>query len=339
MIVKIALFCILLFPPSLVAKYKVLGIGSPRIDYIQTVDDELLEELAISKGGRKAYHTLAFEKIITKIGTEAKLFPGGSACTTMRGLAQLGIETAITGNLSKDAHGAHLLQVIETLGITSLCTHNNQLTPLVASLVTPDGEQTYCTAHDLGSELSPRDLHQKFFDDVEIVHVEGYRIPNNVYVETAMEMAKTAGAQITLDLCNAAICEKFRERILALINNYVDVLFINEKESHALTHLEIAKAYQFLKNYCDTIVIKGGKKGCWVGTQETISHFPALPAEKIDPTGAGALFTSGFIYGMLNHAPLDQCAYYGHLLGSTSIQYYGADIPEEKWALLREKMK
>ena len=341
MIMKIAFFCIFLLQPLVFAKYDVLGIGNPCIDYIQSVDDTVVQELAISKGGRKGYDSQSFSKVILQSLSNQPLniFTGGSACNTMKGLANLGISTAITGNLGLDEHGDQILNIIENLGIKPLCTRKSPTTSQVASLVTEDGARAFCTSLDADEALEPSDLKQSFFDGVSIVHVEGYRLENKTYIETAMEMAKRAGALITFDLCNATYSAKFRERIYGLLNKYVDVLFLDEQEAYALTHLDPKPAAEFLKNYCNIIVVKSGEKGCWVSDHGTVTHYPALRSHIKDATGSGALFSSGFIYGLLKNAPLCECAYYGHLLGSEVIKHYGAEIPTEKWCSLHEKMK
>lgn len=341
MIIKITLFCILLFQTSLLAKYEVLGIGNPCVDYIQLVDDSLLEQLAISKGGWKNYDSHSFEKVkeLTENYPSAKITSGGSACNTMKGLANLGISTAITGNLGCDKPGDLILNVVEKLGITSLCTQKSATTSQIASLVTTDGKRAFCIFNDAEKSINGSDLKSKFFDNVSIVHVDGHRITNHIYIETAMEMAHKAGALITFDSNNASNNAKFRERIYGILNNYVDVLFLNEKEAYALTHLNPEKACHFLNNYCDLAVIKVREEGCWIGNKGVVSHHPAIATHLIDPTGAGDLFASGFIYGLLKKAPISECARYGNLLGSAVLQHYGAEIPEEKWPSLCEKIK
>lgn len=77
-------------------------------------------------------------------------------------------------------------------------------------------------------------------------------------MESAMQVAASAGAEISLDLTtsNLAIIEAFRERIWAVIEKYTDVLVLSPKEAYALTHLPPDQAADFLKNLCPVVIIK-----------------------------------------------------------------------------------
>ncbi len=311
------------------------------MDYIQSVDETCLRRLAVSKGGWKECDLHTFTQALATDTTYKPplMISGGPACNTMKGLAALGIQTAITGNLGLDHMGDLVLDVIKKSGITPLCTRGNTVTAQIVSLVTSDGERAFCVYNESEKKITAKDLKKSYFEGVDIVHVEGYRLMNGSYVETAMEMAKEAGALITFDLCNPTYGEKYRDRIYGILNEYVDVLFLERDEAYALTHFDPEKACDFLKNYCDLTIIKVGAEGCWIGQKGEVSHYAAIPTEVVDSTGSGDLFASGFIYGLLNKAPLLQCVQLGLLLSSAVVQQYGAEIQEDKWPSLREKVK
>ncbi len=79
-----------------------------------------------------------------------------------------------------------------------------------------------------------------------------------IAMESAMQVADSAGAEILLDLTasNPAVIERFRERIWAILEKYTDILVISPKEAYALTHLPPEQAADFLKNFCPVIIIK-----------------------------------------------------------------------------------
>lgn len=310
------------------------------MDYIQVVDDSFLQRLALSKGGWMECDSQDFNQVLNQAEKfkPPLMMPGGSACNTMKGLAALGVPTAITGCVGNDSVGNMVLSTIEKLGITPLFKRCHRSTSQVASLVTPDGERTFCVFVETEKEISSKDLKPSFFQGVDIVHVEGYRLPNDIYVETAMKMAKDAGALVTFDLCNPVYAEKYRERIYGLLNEYVDILFLDRDEAYALTHFEPERACDFLKNYCNLAIVKVGSEGCWIGENGAVTHYPTTPKQMTDSTGAGDLFAAGFLYGILNHEPLANCVQYAHLLGGTVIENFGAEIPNEMWADLRQKI-
>ena len=80
-------------------------------------------------------------------------------------------------------------------------------------------------------------------------------LSNTLSIEKTLRVAQAAGTKISLDLSNAEITEKFRQRIWALLEN-TETLFINEESAYALTHLPLEEALSFLKNFCPTVVLQ-----------------------------------------------------------------------------------
>lgn len=103
------------------------------------------------------------------------------------------------------------------------------------------------------------------------VRLQGDALLNGVSMESAMQIASAAGAEISLDLtcANPEVTALFRERIWALLEKYTDILLINAEEAYALTHLPAGQAARFLNNFCPIVMIKEDETGCWVYDQDT----------------------------------------------------------------------
>ena len=73
------------------------------------------------------------------------------------------------------------------------------------------------------------------------------------------------------------------------------------------------------------------------GTSERVAceAFEEIVAK--DSTGAGDLFVSGFLYGLLRGAPLGECAELGCLAGAAATQSVGAEVSDEGWAWVRDR--
>lgn len=171
---------------------------------------------------------------------------------------------------------------------------------------------------------------------MELVHIEGYMLRNPNFIKKAFHLAKSAGAVLSFDLSHPDIVEKHRELLLELIPVYVDLLFANEEEAHALTHLPPKSACETLKEICSVAVVKIGEKGCWVGSDTTLFHAPAITVHAVDTTGAGDLFAAGFIHGYIGGRSLETCAFFGNLLASAVVQTFGAEIPTNEWIQLKK---
>ena len=61
----------------------------------------------------------------------------------------------------------------------------------------------------------------------------------------------------------------------------------------------------------------------------------ALSVNTIDTTGAGDLYTSGFLHGYLQGEPLRKCAWMGALISAQVVKQIGAEIPQAIWEEIR----
>ncbi|GID33298.1 carbohydrate kinase family protein [Paractinoplanes brasiliensis] len=65
-------------------------------------------------------------------------------------------------------------------------------------------------------------------------------------------------------------------------------------------------------------------------TGETV-HVPGVPVPALDPTGAGDVFTAGFILGTLREWPLAQSLAFANLIAGLSVQHFGGSLSAPGW--------
>ena len=263
---------------------------------------------------------------------------GGSCANTIKGLASLGQRSALAGKMGRDPMGKLFLEKFEKYGVVPLIVYSDTPTAQVASLITPDHQRTFRCFPGAGNEFTEEDLIPELFQGVRLVHIEGYAFYNQSLAERSMQMAKEAGALVSLDLGSFELVKKFKGKLLELIPAYVDIIFANEDETRVLTGLGPEEGCDLLRQMCQATVILIGKDGCWIGSPDEKCLCPAIAANVIDTTGAGDLFASGFLHGFLEGCTLKECGRYGNLTGGTVVQYKGAEIPDHKWTELKEIM-
>jgi len=317
--------------------YQVLGLGAPCIDYIISIEEEELARLKLQKGGWQEVGPDILKELTSKC-KDHQVFTGDCTSNTIKGLAALGVSCGLTGRVGSDSQGAHVRSVFNDLDVTTLFFEAQHATDQIACFITPDGERSFCGSFQAQMEISEKDLVAADFEGVKLVHMEGYRLANNTYMEKAMEMAKAAGAKISLDLANCELIKTFRERILGLLETYTDILFVNEEEAFALTQLSPEKSASFLKNYCPLVIVKVAEQGCWVCSNEGLFHVAGITAKVIDSTGAGDIFASAFLYAYLNGHSHRICATLGNLAGGAAVERYGAELPLTKWEEIKQAL-
>jgi sugar/nucleoside kinase (ribokinase family) len=150
--------------------------------------------------------------------------------------------------------------------------------------ISAGGERSMASDRGSATELEPAELEPEWFE-ADVLHVSGYallRDPAAAAAERAVELARSSGAVISLDLSAwSLVDEPFRERARRVA---ADVVFATEREREAFGPLE------------SRWVVKRGARGVKV---DGVDH-AALSAEVVDPTGAGDAFAAGFLVGGVN---------------------------------------
>jgi len=201
------------------------------------------------------------------------------------------------------------------------------------SIITPDAQRSMFTFLGAAAEMKPDDMSPRFFEDAAVVHIEGYLLFNRELLSAALSAAKEAGAIVSLDLGSLQVVEESLDILSDLVDDYVDILIANEDEARVFSgDADAAIALGRLSSKVQIAVVNVGAQGSHIGHAQNRLHVPAAGAGTIvDTTGAGDFWTSGFLFGLVNGLPLEQCGELGALCGYEVCQVIGADIPLEGW--------
>lgn len=320
--------------------YDVLGIGSAFVDRILPVSHKFISSLNGEKGGASLIEKEELDSLISQASTKETLLPGGSAANTLRGLTSLGHTCALRGTVGSDSLGKLFLSEMEHLKITPLLHSTPSLTGQVVCFVGPDGERTQRVFRGGDHLMNPELLDPLHFQGVRLVFIEGFAFRNPGVVERAAILGKEEGALVALGCASFEVVREHKDAMLHVLKEFVDVLFANEEEAHALTGHISPQACQELSSQGPVTVITLGKEGSWIGWEGKIEHSPTTPIQPIDSTGAGDLFASGFLHGYLNQVPLPMCAEMGSMAAAAVIQSYGPQLPPHVWTnILRQCSK
>jgi sugar/nucleoside kinase (ribokinase family) len=204
---------------------------------------------------------------------------GGQGANVAAWAATLGAEARYVGKRGADPAGELAARELAAYGV-ELAGPTAGRGGVVVSIAA-NGERSMASDRGSATELDPADLDPRWFD-ADVLHVSGYALllePAASAAERAVELARAAGARISLDLSAwSLVDEPFRERARRVAP---DVVFATERERDAFGALDSAW------------VVKRGAHGVRVGG---VDH-PARPAEIVDPTGAGDAFAAGFLVG------------------------------------------
>ena len=312
---------------------KILGIGSALVDILtQIPNEQILKELNLPKGSMTyvdAQTSVEIGKKLAYLGNQ--MASGGSAANTMSGLAQLGVEAGFLSKIGKDEVGEFFAkQMIET-HVQPLMLKSETPSGRVQALVTVDGERTFATCLGAAAEMCADDIQPELLQGWDIFYVEGYLVANPTMLRKAISTAKAQGMTIAIDLASYNVVEESRDFLLELINNYVDIVFANEKEAFALTGLEPEAALDYIAERCDIAVVKVGAKGAFVKRGNEIVTIQPMKADVVDTTGAGDMWAAGFLAGLVKGENLQKCGMMGAIVAKNIIEVVGAKMDAARW--------
>lgn len=272
---------------------------------------------------------------------------GGDAINEATIMSRLGHRIGLMSMVGRDAVGNVIIEHCEKNGIdySGIKVREGIDTSINVGLVTADGERTFVTNRN-GS------LWKMTIDDVDLSRLKEARllslasIFNNPLLDCQalvkiFQEAKAQDMIICADMIKARLGETLDDIREAL--GYVDYFFPNYDEACLMTEeTELEKiADKFLDCGIQNVVIKTGRKGCYIKSQDgSVLEVPAMKGiTAIDTIGAGDNFASGFITAILEGKSLKECAEFANVTASISVQSIGATTGVQKREQVDERLK
>jgi sugar/nucleoside kinase (ribokinase family) len=302
--------------------------------------DRYLEQFGLPKGSmtlvdaRKSKFVDDNTAHLTKSMTS-----GGSAANTIHGIAKLGIETGFIGKISKDNIGDVFYKDLIESNIKPHLAYSETETGRAMALVSPDTERTFATYLGAAIELSKEDLFDNHFKGYDIFHIEGYSVQDHELTEAAVDKATNQGMKISIDLASYNIVEENKDFLRYILKDYVDIAFANEEEAKSMTGKGPHGALAELAELCPTAIVKTGRNGSLISSEGRVYEVGVIKVNSIDTTGAGDLYASGYIYGLVKGMPPEICGRIGSLLAGKVIEVMGPKIGPAAWSEISEEVK
>ena len=133
---------------------------------------------------------------------------------------------------------------------------------------------------------------------------------------------------MAISLSDKFCVDRHKPHFLNLVKNKVDITFSNEEEIISLIDAKnFDEVITFGKSINKHLVITRGDKGALSIKGDEISEVDIKDNLKIvDLTGAGDLFASGYLDGVINNLPQKGCLKKGTEMSSKIIQIIGARL-------------
>ncbi len=312
-------------------KFSVVGIGNAIVDVIANVDDDFLAKHDMKKGSMQLVSEDEARQVYGEIDI-VKEMPGGSAANTIAGLASFGSKTAFIGKVKDDPLGNVFERGLKRLGVNCNIRKGKVGIPTgyCVVLVTPDAQRTMNTFLGASETLGPDDIDGDVISDSSVTYLEGYlcggKESKKAFLK-AIEISHKNGGKTALSLSDSLCVDCYRAEFLELVKkNYIDILFANEDEIKSLfgekSFTGAVEKCRDMKIIC--ALTRSEKGSIIIFKDKTHMISPERNINVVDTTGAGDLYASGFLHGLIKGLDLKSCGKIGSIIAAEVISHFGA---------------
>tara|TARA_B100000941_G_scaffold274653_1_gene235948 strand:- start:1900 stop:2832 length:933 start_codon:yes stop_codon:yes gene_type:complete len=307
---------------------KILGIGNAIVDVICKVEDKFITQNNLTKSTMKLVNETEFKKLLSNLKI-LETVSGGSVANSIVGLSQLGNKVGFIGKVSDDDLGNKYEEGLKKESVQFFYSKKKEAIPTGTCLIliTPDSERTMITFLGTAGKINENDIDENAVKNSEILFLEGY-LWDEGEPKKAFEKAINNSNKVAMSLSDLFCVERHKPHFLELVRNKLDITFANEQEILSLIDVKrFEDVIDFARKINKLIVITRGEKGAVAIDKNEVVECSANQNLQIkDLTGAGDLFASGFLHGLINNKSIKESLMTGTEMSSKVIQIIGARL-------------
>lgn len=324
----------------------ILAIGNAIVDVLAATDDAFLAQEGMTKGQMQLIDAPRAESLYAGMGAGREV-SGGSAANTLAGAAMMGARCGFIGQVADDQLGEVFVHDIRAQGITFDIPARDASIPTgrCLILVSEDGQRTMNTYLGAAQFLPASAATTALVESAAVLLLEGYLwdpAEPRAAMQAAIRIARAAGRKVALGVSAVFCILNHHADFVALVERGdIDILFANEEELLALAALDdFDAALAKIAASVPLLVVTRGADGAIAIENGTTRHVVAAePVDRIvDTTGAGDLFSAGFLAGQAQGRSIADCLTMGAVAAAEVIGHYGARPEADLKALVAQRL-
>jgi sugar/nucleoside kinase (ribokinase family) len=274
---------------------------------------------------------------VEKLVDSAMLTIGSSSAIFACGAARLGLKVAFIGICGDDVFGHFMLGEMQkrNVDVSNVIVRPDGQTGL-SVILNRDADRAILTHLGLIADLQASDVPDSLLRQSRHLHVASYFLQTKLQPDlpALFQRAHSLGLTTSLDT-NYDPSEKWLgfDRLLSV----TDIFLPNKTEALSITKSkDVESASRQLADKSKVVAVKLGADGALACNGKEIIQSKSISVNVVDTVGAGDTFDAGFLYGYLNHWPLEKSLRLACVCGAMSTQEAGGT---EGQPALEEAMK
>jgi fructokinase len=237
---------------------------------------------------------------------------GGAPTNVAAAIAALGGEVELAAKVGADPFGKHLIDVMESFGVTTKWVFRDELffTTFAFVSLMEDGERDFYFNRGADGQLSREEVDAINLNDVSIIHfgsATGF-LPGPLQAAYQSLLQKALQKDILISFDPNYRHLLFRNNIETFVDqswnflNSCHFFKLSDEESMLITGtFTIKEAAQVLLQKTNAVfAITLGKEGTMLGYKNETEIIPSIKVKPVDTTGAGDAFVGAVLYQLNN---------------------------------------
>ena len=254
---------------------------------------------------------------------------GGCALNTAVDLKKLGVSAKVLGVVGSDGFGEFLRREAYRHGLDISAVRVTDEFPTSQTMILPVKGEDRRFIHSFGANKALRadDFKPDVLQGAEVLYVGGYLIVPQLPQEDLVpvfQRARENGIKTVLDVVTPSEAKDLLAQLDAILP-LTDVFLPNDDEGRNITGQgdPLDQARRFRDMGARTVVITCGSGGCVAIGPDGAYRAGAYTIEVVDNTGGGDAFDAGYIVGLLEGWPTDQCVRFASAVGASAVRALG----------------
>jgi sugar/nucleoside kinase (ribokinase family) len=325
-------------------QYHIYGIGNALVDTEITVTDADLAAMKVDKGVMTLVDEARQRELISYLSDHlvaSHKASGGSAANTIIAASYFGCNNVYSSKVADDENGHFYIKDIKAAGVTypEHISLPKGTTGKCLVMITPDAERTMNTFLGISETISVNELDLSAIAQSHYAYIEGYLVTSPTGRAAAIALREHASANNTrtaLSLSDSAMVQFFRDGLIEMIGDGVDILFCNNDEALGFTKTDtLEAAAEALKKISQSFVITRGSEGALVFDGKEFIQVAGNKITAVDTNGAGDMFAGAFLYCLAQGEDYKTAGDFASLAAAKVVSQFGPRLRPEQHAELK----
>jgi sugar/nucleoside kinase (ribokinase family) len=317
---------------------EIVGIGNALMDVIAFVDEAYAPKLGFHNNAIVHMERARLGELVAQL-SDPSFSAGGGAANVARAAAYLGERAAFAGMVGEDEMGLSYAGELAASGVEALLSRSDAQTGVYCALIRPDGGRTLLIAPGAAADLVLEPPDKALFRRGAILYAECFLLSDRAFFMECLRRGRAEGMEIAIDLSSRELVVRNRDFILAMLNDYCDILFANEDEFVALAGLPLREGLELFSSWDMEVVVKRAEMGAAWAKDGRVVESSVREVRPVDETGAGDAFAAGFLSGRALGLPPERSLRMGNRVAEEVLGVPGFGIDPERLQKAAESIR